>query len=195
MLRHASAVSVAGRELPGDLAGLIFPDRDEFHFGRHDALAGVVDLGDVVPGLRAKRFANVLEPEAGKFRIGRPHAAVPRGDIGKLLDVPARENPVASKRGESLPDVDGDGRIRIGARRIVDRDRSVRSRRPAVHRSRRREADFPHRHAHARAGSRDVHLLRGGKGSRGQRRCRRHLSVTVDGGLFAHKEILSSLWR
>ena len=115
MLRNAAAMSVAGREFARHFAGLVLSDRDEFHLRRHDAFAGIVNLGHVPAGFGAKRFADMLEPQFVQFRIGLAHPSVLGGDVGQFFDICPVQHPLAAERGEPGARVDGDGRIGVRA--------------------------------------------------------------------------------
>ena len=49
---------------------------DEFHFGRDDALAGVVELGYIAACFSAARTGDLVEAQMGGFRIVRTFGAV-----------------------------------------------------------------------------------------------------------------------
>src|SRR5262249_41627926 len=54
---------IASRVLIGFLAAKVFPDRDEFHFGRDDAFTRVMQLGDGF----ARRSLSWLALQARKY--------------------------------------------------------------------------------------------------------------------------------
>ncbi len=76
MLGDSAAVSIPRGQFARHFVRLVFPDRNELHFRRDDALSGVVDLSHVHAGLGSQRLANVLKPEFVQLGIGCAQAAI-----------------------------------------------------------------------------------------------------------------------
>ena len=104
---------------------LVFPDRNELHLRRDDALSGVVDLGHVHAWFGPERLTNVLKPEFVQLGIGRAQATIMGRDICKFNDIVPADHPVPSVGCQSSPSVDCDGRVCVGAGGIIDRDRFI----------------------------------------------------------------------
>jgi hypothetical protein len=118
-------------------AAHVFADGDEFHFGRNDALARVVELGDRCAFGRAQRLA-AFGGEAGEFleAVGalglRGVFGVFLGEVAVVLrlhraaliflDVVAGENPVAAEGGKALLHGAGEGGIAPRAGAVIDPD-------------------------------------------------------------------------
>ena len=96
-------------------AAKIFARRDEFHFLGDEALAGIVQLADILARLGAQK----LDAFAGELRHGQEFAfaqAIIFGLAGAafiFFDIAAGENPFAAAGGQALLDVNRHGIIRV----------------------------------------------------------------------------------
>ena len=155
--RGAEGVAVPCRGGPHALPAEIFADRDEFHLRRHDALTRKRQLRHRLAGQGTIR---PVHQRKDGCRLGSGNEAVVlrlHMPALILLDAALEPAPAMAKPRQSGRDIGSDGRVGIGARRVVDGyGRLVRCR---MH------GDLPQRHADfgvQRAGP--VHL--GGCGQR-----------------------------
>ena len=133
MLQHAAAMAVGrGQEFFGPCAGLILPDRDEFHFRRDDAFLGIVHLADVVSGFGAERLANMRKPEVGQFRVRGSLTPVLGCDLRKFFRIPATLDPGPAQGRQAGAHINRHVRIGIRTGGVVNRDRLVGRRALAV---------------------------------------------------------------
>src|SRR3546814_142286 len=107
-------------------AAEILADGDIFHLGGDDAFAGVVHLGDVGAGTRAKdRATDVGEGLHAAGTVGAELAVILGADLalGDVLHVSPASDPVAAELGEAGHDVDAGFGIGVGAGAVVDAER------------------------------------------------------------------------
>ena len=121
----AEAVAVGQRA-----AAQIFARGDEFHFLGDEALARIMKLGDIRPGLARSS----LTPCAVELRHRQHFAALQAIIFGLagaaviFLDIAARQNPVAAAGGQALFDVDGHGIVRVRTGCVVEPHRRLAAR-------------------------------------------------------------------
>jgi hypothetical protein len=123
--RGAEILAVANLCRDG-IAAQVFADRDIFHLGRDDALAGIMHLRHVGAGFGAEHLA--ADVGEGGYSAGTVGAelAVILGlhlALGDFLDVAAGAYPVAAELGKARHDVDRGGGVGIGAGGVVDAER------------------------------------------------------------------------
>ncbi len=179
-VRGGRAVRVGVVQGPeGRFAAQVLADRDEFHLGRHDALAGVPELGD-----RMVLATQGLPLEAGVFLELVPGglvlvelAGVCLGEIAIVLgpgfaalvflDVPAGQDPFAAQGRKALGHLALEVGIAPRAGTIVHADRRILLD-PAVRMSGVGERDLTQGHAKIRVvPSLDVDASGSGEGARG----------------------------
>ena len=115
-----------------------------FHLRRDDAAAGIVHLADVHAGFRAQDLLrDIGEGRDAAGAVGAKLAVVFRLHFagGIFLNIAAGHDPFAALLFEPGANIDGGGRIGIGAGGIVDADAGFAA----------FEVDFPHGDAHAAA--------------------------------------------
>ena len=145
------------------LAAHIFADGDVLHFRRDDALAGVMELGDVAAGFGPAGAAEVAETVGVEGGVGQPFPPVFGGEVLELLGVVTFRNPAFPEGRQPLTHVDGDVGVGVGAGGVIDIDRGVVFHAGAgvgvV------QGYFPHWHAEVGAAARFVHLAGVGEGA------------------------------
>src|SRR5690606_29286525 len=111
----------------GLFAAQVLADGDVFHLGRDDARLGVFVLGDGA-ALDALEHAVVGDVEAGGQVLAAGVAVVLGLDLARVQDggdVAAIQLPGGFDARQALLDVDGHGRVGVGARRVVHRHRRL----------------------------------------------------------------------
>jgi len=98
----------------------VFTDGDVFHLRGDDAAPGVVHLADVGASFRPQRLADVAEAEVAGLVVRRADAAEQRAGAAQFLGIAALGDPAGAQRGQAGQQVDGDGRVGIGAAGVVD---------------------------------------------------------------------------
>jgi hypothetical protein len=122
------------------VAADVLADGDIFHFRRDDAAAGVMHLADVGACFGAKdAAADVGEGGDAARAVGAELAIVLRAGFpcADFLDIAAAADPLAAKLGQAGVDVDGRGRIGVGAAGVVEVERRLARRRLELNRAHR----------------------------------------------------------
>lgn len=97
----------------------------ELHFGRDNALAGVMELGYIAAGFGTARAGDLVEAQMGGFRIVRTFDAVFAGELGQDFGIAAFVQPRRADVRQALFQVDVRRRIAVCAAGVVHRNRRV----------------------------------------------------------------------
>ncbi len=136
----------------------VLADGNVFHLGRDDALARIVHLADVMPGLGPPRMAYMGKTHGGQLRVVEATLAELGGQPRQLLGIAALLDPGTAHIGQALAYVDLHVRIGIGAGGVVDGNRGV-DLAAEVGRGH-VQADLAHRYADIRARTLHIDFLR-----------------------------------
>ena len=98
---------------------------DELHFGRDDALAGVMELGYVTSCFGAARAGDLVETQMGGLRIVCAFDAVFAGELGQDFGIAAFVQPCGADVRQTLFQVDVCRRIAVHAAGVIDGNRRV----------------------------------------------------------------------
>ncbi len=129
---------------------LVFADGHVFHFLGDDSLAGIVELRQVVPGLRAERVVFRIKAQVVEFVVCAAGAAISGRHVVQLFGVATFHNPRFTETLDALRHVELGVYIAVRAARVV-------------HGNHRRFGvlgqNFAHSHADVRVHfSRNIHL-------------------------------------
>ena len=98
---------------------------DKFHFGRDDALAGIMELGYVAACFGAAWAGDLVETQMGGLRVVRAFDAVFAGKLGQDFGIAAFVQPCGADVRQTLFQVDVCRRIAVYAAGVIDRNRRI----------------------------------------------------------------------